>query len=97
MLTDERLEELRKYAESKKWPKLQPASSIFSLIAEMDRLKGQLAEANGLLIDVYNQSCRQDKMHGAWIWDHGCISSYEDAQEYLIEHRLIDPQYCSRR
>ena len=32
-----------------------------------------------------------------WKYDHMCLSAYESAQDYLIEHGLIKKEECSRK
>ena len=54
--------------------------------------KSELIAANDLILDLFAQGCRNgDK------YDHLCISSYENAQDYLIERGMIKPEECSRK
>lgn len=38
-----------------------------------------------------------EKEPNKWVYDHGCLSAYEDAQDFLIEHGVIKLEECSRR
>lgn len=65
--------------------------------AERDRadlLQQELTKANEMILCLFDQSAydTQDSKY-----DHMCISTYESAQEYLIERGLIKAEECSRK
>lgn len=65
------------------------------------RLDGFASEAIDLvdiLESCFNQACqvRWDEKMDLPIFDHMCISSYENAQQALIELGRIKPEQCTR-
>jgi hypothetical protein len=71
-----------------------------------EKLKEQLREAKQLVLDLFLQSCSVDtydsngdrlpKKEFALLYDHMCISVYEEAQCRLIEWGLIEKERCLR-
>ncbi len=77
------------------------------MIAESIDLRRRLVEAREVVMDLFNQAClvwvpvNELKPYegGAHrrVYDHQCISTYENAQDYLIEHGLIESRDCVRK
>ena len=65
---------------------------------ELEKLKKDLKYAREHVLDLFQQGCRivskNTNNHGKY--DHMCISTYEAAQEYLIDLKLIERQDCVR-
>ena len=50
-----------------------------------------MTEEQELILDMFTQAC----LFGDG-YDHMCISAYEQAQKYLIDHNIIDKSECHR-
>lgn len=47
--------------------------------------------------ELFSQSCYQhEQADGSGVYDHMCISAYEEAQSILIEHNRIKKEQCYR-
>ncbi len=57
---------------------------------EIELLKKELERARYHILALF-QACARDGKY-----DHGCQAEYEDAQDYLIEHKLVDREKCVR-
>lgn len=63
-----------------------------------EKLKAERDEARALVFDLFAQGCQQstDKRSGEYVYDHCCISTYEDAQAALISWGMVKREECVR-
>jgi hypothetical protein len=47
-----------------------------------------------MIYDLFNQSCQTGFISNRPVFHHMCISAYEDAQDFLIQHGIIDGSQC---
>ena len=52
---------------------------------KIEQLTDELAEARTLIFELFAQAT----MNEEGLYDHGCISTYEEAQDYLLKHYLV--------
>lgn len=74
--------------------KLEPVDPLVALA----KLKAERDEARALVFDLFAQGCQQstDKRSGEYVYDHCCISTYEDAQAALISWGMVKREECVR-
>lgn len=60
---------------------------ILSITSEQP--KRRLTEEQQLIFDLFAQGCQRNG-----IYDHDCISAYENAQAYLVRHEIIREDEC---
>ena len=48
-----------------------------------------------MIFGLFNQACRLETSDG-YIYDHMCLSIYQEAQEFLIEMGRIKEEECVR-
>ena len=57
----------------------------------------ELTEEQELIFDLFDQTCAvEDEKTGKFMYDHYCMSCYEQAQDYLVKEGIIDVKDCVR-
>lgn len=57
-----------------------------------------LALAQDLILDLFTQACgKWHEKEQLYTFDHMCLSTYENAQDYLLQAGLIKALDCERR
>jgi len=49
-----------------------------------------------LILDLFAQGCYLRDVGGRSMYDHSCISIYEEAQKLLLEKKMIKEEQCYR-
>lgn len=65
-------------------------------------MNNEIQELREMIFDLFSQGTYQRKLDKdgkteSYDYDHMCISSYENAQEKLIEWGMIKESECSRK
>ena len=47
-----------------------------------------------MIFELFNQACRRDTADGFY-YNHDCISTYEEAQQFLIGEGVIREEECT--
>jgi len=58
-----------------------------------DFAAGEVTYLRELVLDLYCQGCYINKENQ---YDHSCISTYEEAQHYLLKQGLLKREQCYR-
>lgn len=63
---------------------------------KVKELKAEVALLQEALFDVFNQACQVSFNHctGKAKYDHQFLSAYEDAQQILIDRKVITEDEC---
>ena len=73
---------------------------FLKLQARCDKFEHDLGYADGLLYHMFTQACyvepSQRTSPDGPKYDHCCMGTYEEVQEYLLERELIKPEECLR-
>ena len=70
------------------------------LIEAINDLESKLKIAHEHLLDCFSQGTYRTESYekrDEWAYDHGFLSAYENAQDYLVEQGMIDQKRCYRK
>lgn len=78
---------------------IHPVASICA--HELKRKDALIEDLKEHLMSCFSQGThiRPDyaKQPDKWVYDHMCLSAYEDAQDFLIGQGMIKKEECSRK